>query len=333
MIKRNDFLKVAAGMAFFAIISAALGDSFAPLTALGNKKRESALTTSKAKVYFTSDISPEGLLKVYEKIKGPIKGKVAIKWHSGEPNGPNLIPVPMVKALTTAIVDSTLVETNVYYTSPRQTTEGHLEVLKTNGWTFAPVDIMDEDGAVMMPIKGGKHFKEMSLGKHILNYDSMVVLTHFKGHAMGGFGGSIKNIAIGNADGKIGKKMQHTDTGSGQWSVNGKRLMEHMVESAKATTDHFGQNIVYINVMRNMSVDCDCAGTSAAPPTARDVGILASTDILAIDQASIDLLYALPENELHDLKERIESRDGIRQLTYGEEIGIGKREYELIPLE
>lgn len=288
-----------------------------------------------AKVYFTKDISPEGLVKIYEKINGTINGKVAIKWHSGEPNGPNIIPVPMVKALQETIPDSALVETNVYYDSPRQTTEGHREVLKTNGWTFCAVDIMDEDGAVMLPIKGGKHFKEMSMGKNILNYDSMVVLTHFKGHPVGGFGGSIKNIAIGNADAKIGKKMIHTDTapGADQWSITEERFMEMMAESAKATTGHFKKKIAYINVLRNMSVDCDCAGTEAAHPAARDIGILASTDILAIDQASIDMVYALPEAELHDLKERIESRKGLHQLEYGDKMRLGSRKYEIIDLD
>ncbi|MDR2209132.1 MAG: DUF362 domain-containing protein [Azoarcus sp.] len=311
-MKRRAFLKVAAGTVAFTV----------PCMVSGK--------TTTAQVYFTDDISPEGLLRVYQKINANVKGRVAIKWHSGEPNGPNLIPVPMVKALQQSIPNSALVETNVYYNSPRQTTEGHREVLKINGWTFCEVDIMDEDGAVMLPIKGGKHFKEMSLGKNILKYDSMVVLTHLKGHTSGGFGGSIKNVAIGNADGKVGKKMQHSYPGQGQWSVSGERFMEHMVEAAKASTDHFGNRIVYINVLRNMSVDCDCTGTAAAPPKAPDVGILASTDIVAIDQAAVDLIYQLPKAESQDLRERIESRHGLRQLSYGEEIGIGSRRYELV---
>lgn len=287
----------------------------------------------KAKVYFTKDISANGLLKVYEKVNQNIGGKVAVKWHSGEPNGPYILPVPMVKALIEAVPNSTLVETNVYYESPRQTTKGHLETLKINGWTFCPVDIMDADGAVMIPIKGGRHFKEMSVGKHLLNYDSMIVLTHFKGHTMGGYGGSMKNIAIGNADGKIGKRMIHTDPGKGQWSVNGARLMENMAESAKATLDLFGDKIVYINVMKNMSVDCDCTGTAAEPPVARDVGILASTDLVAVDKASVDLVYRLPEHEGHALKERIESREGLHQLAYMKQLGMGNDAYELIDVD
>ena len=290
-------------------------------------------TSHAAKVYFTKDISPVGLLKIYRRVNQDICGKVAIKWHSGEPHGPNIIPVPMVKALQGSIPNSTLVETNTLYEGGRDTTEKHRETLKTNGWTFCPVDIMDEHGTVMLPVKGGKRFKEMSMGKNILNYDSMVVLTHFKGHTMGGFGGSIKNIAIGNADGKIGKAMVHGSTPENTWACDKSPFMENMVESAKATLDHFGKHITFINVMRNMSVDCDCAGVEAEPPKARDIGILASKDILALDQACIDLLYQLPEAELHDLKERIETREGLHQLEYGEEMGIGTRKYELISID
>ena len=286
-----------------------------------------------SKVYFTKDISPEGLLKIYACVNENITEKVAIKFHTGEPHGPNILPVPMVKALVDAVPNSTLVETNVYYRSPRQKTQSHREVLKTNGWTFSPVDIMDEDGTVMLPVKGGKHFTEMSMGSHITNYDSMIVLTHFKGHMMAGFGGSIKNIAIGCADGKIGKKMIHTFPGQTKWSVCGAQFMEHMVESAKATLDYFAPHMTFINVLLRMSVDCDCAGVAAAEPKARDIGILASTDILAVDQASIDMVYQLPEKELRSLKRRIESREGLHQLTYGDEMKIGSRKYELIDID
>lgn len=299
-------------------------------TASGGKT--AAAQGTKATVYFTRDISPEGLVKIYDKINQDITGKVAIKLHTGEPHGPNILPRPMVKALWEHIPNATLVETNVLYASPRQTTEGHRETLKTNGWTFTTVDIMDEDGAVMIPVKGGKHFTEMSVGKHLLNYDSLLVLTHFKGHAMGGYGGSLKNIAIGCADGKIGKAMIHSTPGN-TWGYTGARFQENMVESAKATVDHFAPHIAYINVLRNMSVDCDCAGTSAAEPKARDIGILASTDLAAIDRASIDMVYALPEEELHDLKERIETREGLRQLSYMQELGMGDGAYEIVDLD
>jgi len=288
----------------------------------------------KSKVYFTRNISAQGLISLYQKVNQNITGKVVIKFHTGEPHGPNLLPKDMVKAMVDAVPGSVLADTNVYYESPRQTTKGHRETIHINGWDeFATVDIMDEDGTVMLPVNGGKHFKEMSMGSHILNYDSMIVLTHFKGHVMGGFGGSIKNIAIGCADGKIGKKMLHTYPGQDQWSVTKAPFMEHMVESAKATVDHFSPHITFLNVLRRMSVDCDCMGVAAAEPTIRDIGILASTDIVAIDQASIDLVYQAPAEELHDIKERIESREGLHQLAYGAQIGLGSREYELIEIK
>ncbi|MGN0837444.1 MAG: DUF362 domain-containing protein, partial [Akkermansia sp.] len=271
------------------------------------------------KVYFTTDISPQGLLKLYERVNGNISGRVAIKWHSGERGGPNILPVPMVKGLQQAVPDSTLVETNTLYRGDRYTTEEHRKTLEVNGWTFCKVDIMDEHGTTWLPVRNGKHFRAVSMGKGILDYDSMVVLTHFKGHAMGGFGGSIKNIAIGCADGRVGKSMVHgvsVDNQPTDWNAwpSKEALMENMVESAKATVDHFGGKMCFINVLRRMSVDCDCAGKRAAEPKAADIGILASTDIVAVDQASIDMVQALPEEQKHDLNERIETRRGMHQL-------------------
>lgn len=186
----------------------------------------------------------------------------------------------------------------------------------------------------MLPVKGGRRFKQMSVGKHMLDYDAMVVLTHFKGHAMGGYGGSLKNLAIGCADGLIGKKMVHDAPDNDDYAtwLKGEPFQENMVESAKATIDHFGTRIIYINVLRNMSVDCDCAGVRAAPVKARDLGILASTDILAVDQASIDMVYRLPEAELHDLKERIETRQGLHQLEYMKTLAMGNHQYRLVTL-
>jgi len=293
-----------------------------------------ATAQNKSRVFFTKDISANGLLAVYTQINQAMTGRIAIKLHTGEPHGPNILPRNMVKALQQHISNSSLVETNTLYKGKRYTTEDHRETLTVNGWDFCPVDILDEDGAVMIPVNGGKHFTEMSVGKHMLDYDSMVVLTHFKGHAMGGFGGSMKNIAIGCADGAVGKKMIHgaPDNEDYESWLKGEPFQENMVESAKATIDHFGERIVFINVLRNMSVDCDCAGVSAAPVKARDLGILASTDILAVEQASIDMVYQLPEVELHDLKERIESRKGLRQLSYMRELGMGNDQYELITL-
>ncbi len=293
-----------------------------------------AAQPEKSPVFFTKDISAAGLLKVYSRVNQNISGKVGIKLHTGEPNGPNILPRDMVKALQRQIPNSNIVETNTLYKGKRFTTAEHRETIKINGWDFCPVDIMDEDGAVMIPVKGGKHFKEMSVGKHLLDYDSIVVLTHFKGHASGGFGGSLKNIAIGFADGTIGKKMVHAAPDNENYAawLKGEPFQENMVESAKAGMDHFGKRIVFINVLRNMSVDCDCAGTNAAPVKARNLGILASTDLLAVEQASIDMVYKLPEAELHDLRERIDSRKGLRQLSYMKELKMGNDKYELITL-
>lgn len=177
------------------------------------------------------------------------------------------------------------------------------------------MDILDEDGTVMLPVHGGKHFKEVSMGKNIVNYDSMVVLTHFKGHAMGGFGGSMKNIAIGCADGKIGKAQVHgvsdTNMSWDKWPAK-EQLMENMAESAKATVDHFGKRIVYINVMRRMSVDCDCAGLGAAEPTIPDIGILASTVFWLSTRRPLTWFMPNLQQDNHDLVERIESRHGLR---------------------
>ena len=286
-------------------------------------------------VYFTRDLSSEGLEKIYKKVKENIDGKIAIKVHTGEPNGPNIIPRPWVENLIKKeLPSSTIVETNVYYKGKRYTTEDHRETLKINGWTFAPVDIMDEHGTVDLPVKGGKWFENMSMGKSITNYDSLVVLTHFKGHFSGGFGGSNKNLGIGCADGRIGKGMIHTaKDNNNQFSIKKEELMERITESTKATVDHFGKKITYINVMRNMSIDCDCAGIKASPVVTPDVGILASRDILALDQACVDLVFAMGEKHNKDLVERMTSRHGFRQLTYMKELGMGNNRYKLIDID
>ncbi len=286
-------------------------------------------------VYFTRDLSAKGLLKVYNRIQEHLNGKVAVKLHTGEQHGPNIIPRPWVEELIKAqLPDATIVETNTYYEGDRYTTDQHLETLKVNGWTFCPVDIMDADGTVDLPVKDGKWFDHMTMGKNIVNYDSMLVLTHFKGHTQGGFGGSNKNIGIGCADGRIGKAMIHTTPGSDDmWDIAKEEFMERMTESAKAVVDHFGDQIVFINVMRNMSVSCDCEGTAAAPVVTPNVGILASLDILAIDQASVDLVYAMKEEDHHDLVERIETRHGLRQLSYMKELHIGNDKYLLIDVD
>lgn len=215
------------------------------------------------------------------------------------------------------------------YPSPRQKTETHRETLKANGFDFCPVDIMDAEGDATLPVKGmqefldaqgfmprqpsytlGWHLTEVAVGKNLLSYNSLLVYTHFKGHGMGGFGGSLKNIAIGCSSGQVSKRQIH-----GEGLPTGSLFLERMVEAGKAITDHFGMHITYINVLKNISVDCDC-DAHGAKPTCNDIGILGSTDILAIDKASVDLVYAQPDNQRHDLLQRIESRGGLHQIEY-----------------
>lgn len=285
-------------------------------------------------VYFTKDLSAHGLIRIYKKICGVLEGKVAVKVHTGERHGPNIIPRPWVKALMDAELPSgTIIETNTFYDGDRYTTEKHRETLEVNGWTFCPVDIIDEHGTAMIPVDGGKWFTEMSVGKGLLDYDALLALTHFKGHTTGGFGGSNKNIGIGCADGRIGKGMMHRDASGYMWGNTKEEFMERMTESTKACVDRFAGKVAYINVMRNMSVSCDCEGVEALPVVTPNVGIVASLDLLAVDQASVDLVYALEEKDRKALTERFESRHGLRQLSYMKELGMGNDRYTLLDID
>ena len=317
--------------------TAATGDRTAPTpgTDGGRYVPYEERTGNESIVYFTRKLSPEGLIKAYEQVCAGIGGRVGVKLHTGEQHGPNIIPAEWVKALLAKdLPEAAIVETNTYYEGDRYTTEQHRKTLEVNGWTFCPVDIMDEEDTVTLPVRGGKWFDRMSVGSHLTRYNSLVVLTHFKGHTQGGFGGSNKNIGIGCADGRIGKAWIHTTPGQdNQWDIAKEEFMERMTESTKAVVDHFGRHITYVNVMRNMSVSCDCEGLAAAPVVTPNVGILSSTDILALDQACVDLVYAMTEAEHHDLVERIESRHGLRQLSYMKELGMGNDRYVLIDLD
>ena len=286
-------------------------------------------------VFFTRDLSEEGMKKIYDRVASVLTGKVAVKLHTGEAEGPNFLPRPWVKELLRErLPEAVIVETNTYYEGSRYTTAAHRKTLEINGWNFCPVDITDEKGVTALPVKGGKWFEEMHVGKSLPTYDSLLVLTHFKGHVMGGFGGSNKNIGIGCADGRIGKGWIHTTPGSDdQWNIAEEEFMERMTESTKATLGHFGDKVTFVNVMRNMSVSCDCEGVAAEPVVTPDVGILSSLDILAIDQACVDIIYAMTEEEHHDMLERIETRHGLRQLSYMKEMGMGNDKYILIDLD
>ncbi len=286
-------------------------------------------------VFFSRDLSEEGLKKIFDRVSSVLTGKVAIKLHTGEAEGPNILPRPWVKELVSSrLPDATIIETNTYYEGSRYTTEDHRRTLQINGWTFCPVDITDAEGVMTLPVKGGKWFSEMHVGKTTTDYDSLLTLTHFKGHVMGGFGGSNKNIGIGCADGRIGKGDIHRAEGCDiPWSAREEQLMERICESTKATIDYFAPHVCYINTMRNMSVDCDCAGPEATPVVTPDIGILASLDILAVDSACIDLIYHLPGGGGKDMIERVESRHGLRQLSYMKELGMGNDRYTLVDID
>ena len=347
----NNFLSRRALLKGSLAAAAAAGISPALLTATDARAAEAAVQktpvigsrsvsgTAKgthATVYFTKHIDAEHLIRLYGKISDPIFGKVGIKLHTGEKNGPNILPRDMVRAFQAQVPNSAIVETNTLYKGDRYTTASHRETLKVNGWDFCPVDIMDEEGDVNLPVRNGFHLKEVAMGGHLVNYDSLIVLTHFKGHAMGGFGGSLKNIAIGCASGQVGKRQVHGVAGTppADWNAWPAKdhFMELLADSGKAVCDHFGRHITFLNVMRRMSVDCDCAGVRAAPPTIPDIGILASTDLLAIDQASVDLVYSLSKKQNHDLVERMESRHGLHQLDAMKAFHMGAKTYQLIEI-
>ncbi len=350
-ISRRDLLKMAGMAAIGTAVGGGINVSEAATITTRNIRltRQAPVVGSKlvenpvgsaAKVYFMRTISTENLIRLYNLINGEIYGRVGIKLHTGEPHGPNILPRDMVQAFQAQVPNSNIVECNTLYAGARYTTAGHRETLRTNGWTFCPVDIMDEDGDFVLPVRNGIHLQEVAMGQNMAYYDSMIVLTHFKGHAMGGFGGSLKNIAIGCASGQVGKKQVHGYTGDempppGPVWFDGtmplkEEFMERMADSGKATCDFFGKHIVFLNVMRRMSVDCDCAGTSAAEPTIPDIGICASTDILAIDQACCDLVYNSTSNR--DLVERMESRAGLHQLTAMANLKMGNPQYELVEI-
>ncbi len=303
------------------------GEKYIPM-----EKREGEASV----VFFTRDLSPAGLQKIFQRVKQVLDGKICVKVHTGEKYGPNIIPCSWIAELfqDETLRDATIIETNTLYEGDRYTTEQHRETLKVNGWTFCPVDILDAEGTVMLPVKDGKWFTEMSMGKNLGNYDSLFTLTHFKGHTTGGFGGSAKNLGIGCADGQVGKDMIHRDPASnGKWRATKELFMERMVESTKAVLDFFGKKVCYVNVMRNMSVSCDCEGVKAAPVVTPNVGICASLDIVAVDQACVDLVYAMKPADNHDLVERIESRGGHRQISYMKELNMGNDRYTLIDID
>ena len=291
-----------------------------------------------AKVYMTRDISPAGLKAVYEALGRPAEGrKVAVKISTGEPGGNNYLKPALIGDLVRE-VKGTIVECNTAYGGGRAATEDHLKAAADHGFTaIAPVDIMDAEGEVRLPVQGGRHLAYDIVGERFPEYDFVVVLSHFKGHAMGGFGGAIKNIAIGIAS-SAGKAWIHsagkTTDVEEVWNSLPPQddFLESMAEAAQAIVGHCGERILYINVMNNLSVDCDC-DAHPEPPRMGDIGILASLDPVALDKACVDQVYASPDEGKVHLIERMESRHGIHTLEHAEALGIGSQQYELVDLD
>ena len=286
---------------------------------------------AKSKVYFTKTLTNDAMIQMYEALGIKLPGKVAVKLHSGEVGNQNFIRPPFFKPVIDH-VKGTIVECNTAYTGKRDTTKAHWETMKAHGWTdIADVDIMDEDGELELTIEGGKKIQKNYVGSHLSNYDSMLVLSHFKGHPMGGFGGALKNISIGIAS-SHGKAYIHgVGVPEDFWNSDHDSFLESMADAAKSIVTFFDGKMAFINVMCNMSVDCDCCAV-AADPKIGDIGILASLDPIALEQACLDLVYASNDPGKGDLIERIESRNGVHTVEAAAELGFGSRDYELITL-
>ena len=284
------------------------------------------------KVYFTRDISPAGLMRVYKAMGWMPHGRVAVKMSTGEPPRSNYLRPELIKELVQS-VNGTIVECNTAYDGARAQSAEHWKVIKEHGFfDVAPVDIQDEDGDMALPVNGGNVLTENYVGSHFDNYDSYLVLSHFKGHAMAGFGGAIKNISIGLGS-RMGKCWIHSGGTSktNPWGGEQIAFLESMADAGKSVVEHLGrENIVFINVLNRISIDCDCNGNPAEPDI-HDIGILASTDPVAVDQAGIDMVSVADGNEA--LMNRIAERQGLHTLEAAEQIGLGSRTYELVDLD
>lgn len=288
-----------------------------------------SISKVKSKVFFSNKLNSKEMITMYDILGVTLKGKVAVKLHSGEVGNQNFIRPDFLEPLINH-VKGTIVECNTAYEGKRNTTEEHWQTMKLHGWTdICDVDIMDEDGQIELAVPNGKRIKTSYVGSHLPNYDSMLVISHFKGHPMGGYGGALKNISIGIAS-SFGKAYIH---GAGKpediWTADHDSFLESMADASKSVADYFGEKIVYVNVMCNMSVDCDCCEVAEDPKMA-DIGILSSVDPVALDQACLDLIYNSNDPGKGDLLERIESRNGVHTVEAAAELGVGSREYELI---
>lgn len=286
----------------------------------------------KPKVYFTRDLSPAGAIRAFDMLGIKLEGNVAVKLHSGEPGNQNFLRPAFMKDIVEH-VNGTIVECNTAYDGGRNTTEAHKKTMLLHGWTeIADVDIMDAEGEMELPVHGGKHLDVNFVGKNLADYDSMLVLSHFKGHPMGGYGGALKNISIGIAS-SYGKAYIHgVKDVNAIWTADHDSFLECMADAAKSVVEYMHGKMAYVNIMCNMSVDCDCCAV-AADPKIKDIGILSSLDPVALDQACLDLVYASDDEGKADLIERIESRHGVHTIEAAAELGVGSREYELIDMD
>lgn len=286
-----------------------------------------------SKVYFLSEITLENVVKIYEALNVSLPGKVAVKLHSGEEGNQNYLRPEFVKPMIERL-NGTVVECNTAYDGERNTTQKHKALMKSHGWSeHFDVDILDsEQPDMQLAVPNGKQIKTDYVGKHIANYDSVLVLSHFKGHPMGGYGGALKQLSIGFAS-SYGKAYIHgAGNPDAMWSTEQDRFLEAMADAAWAVAEHFKNKIAYINVMCNLSVDCDCCAV-AEDPCMKDIGILAGTDPVAVDQACIDLIYKSDDPGKAHFIERVESRHGIHTIEAAEALGMGNRTYQLITLD
>lgn len=304
-----------------------------------SRKKETQKVTKKSDkpvVYITNDITSEGLIAIHKTLNRKLPGKVAVKISTGEPGGKNYLSPDLIKELVQS-VSGTIVECNTAYKGKRYTTEQHKKAAEDHGFTaIAKVDIMDEEGSMTLPFEKGENIKENYVGSHFKNYDSYIILSHFKGHRMGGFGGAIKNMSIGiaSANGKMwihtAGLTDNTSDFSKAFETPQDKFLESMAEAAGSVMLYLGDKILYINVMNKLSVDCDCFSNPSAP-TMKDIGILASLDPVALDQACVDLIYKAHDG--HDLIKRMEEQNGIHTLEHAEKLGLGSRTYELVVID
>lgn len=287
----------------------------------------------KSKVYFTSKITSESLIRMYDVLGVELKGRVAVKISTGEPGGNNYLKPELIDGIVQKL-NGTIVECNTAYPGRRNTTEEHLKVVREHGFTdIADVDIMDSDGDMEIKVNDGKHLKINYIGKNLKNYDGILMLSHFKGHAMGGFGGALKNMSIGIASSR-GKAWIHSAGTSltDYWHTPQNKFIESMAEACKSVIDYMDGNILYINVMNNISIDCDC-DSNPEDPCMNDIGVLASVDPVALDKACLDLIYNSKDSGKDRLIKRIEEKNGEHIISYANDIGIGFVNYDLVNID